>query len=54
MMKVNEPMLVLELFLRGSDGKELERVIIELNKVEAKAFVAKLAEIEKEVLGGKQ
>lgn len=54
MIKVNEPMLVLELFLRGSDGKELERVIIELNKVEAKAFVAKLAEIEKEVLGGKQ
>ena len=47
MMKVNEPMLVLELFLRGSDGKELERVIIEMNTVEAKAFVAKLREIEK-------
>ncbi len=51
MSKVNEPMLVLELFLRGSDGKDLERVIIEMNKVEAKAFVAKLKEIEKEVLG---
>lgn len=47
MMKVNEPMLILELFLRGSDGKELERVIIEMNKNEAKAFVAKLKEIEK-------
>jgi hypothetical protein len=47
MSKVNEPMLVLELFLRGSDGKDLERVIIEMNKVEAKAFVGKLKEIEK-------
>ena len=47
MMKVNEPMLVLELFLRGSDGKELERVIIEMNRVEAKAFVTKLKEIER-------
>jgi hypothetical protein len=43
-------MLVLELFLRGCDGKELERVIIEMNKVEAKAFVAKLREIEKEIV----
>ena len=50
MMKVNEPLLVLELFLRGSDGKELERVVIEMNKAEAKAFVGKLKEIEKEVL----
>ena len=49
-MKVNEPMLVLELFLRGCDGKELERVIIEMNKVEAKAFVGKLKEIEKEII----
>lgn len=47
MMKVNEPMLVLELFLRGSDGKELERVVIEMNKLEAKAFAAKLKDIEK-------
>lgn len=51
MMKVNEPLLVLELFLRGSDGKDLERVIIEMNRLEAKAFVAKLKEIEREVLG---
>lgn len=50
MMKVNEPMLVLELFLRGCDGKELERVIIEMNKVEAKAFVGKLREIEREII----
>jgi hypothetical protein len=47
MMRVNESMLVLELFLRGADGKDLERVIIEMNKLEAKAFVAKLKEIEK-------
>lgn len=40
-------MLVLELFLRGADGKDLERVIIEMNKLEAKAFVTKLKEIEK-------
>ena len=42
---------MLELFLRGSDGKDLERVVIEMNRVEAKAFVGKLKEIEKEVLG---
>jgi hypothetical protein len=47
MMRVNEPLLVLELFLRGSDGKELEKVVIEMNKVEAKAFVSKIKEIEK-------
>lgn len=46
-MKVNEPMLVLELFLRGNDGKNLERVVIEMNKSEAKAFVGKLRDIEK-------
>lgn len=47
MMRVNEPMLILEMFLRGGDGKELERVVIEMNKVEAKAFVGKLKEMEK-------
>ena len=51
MLKVNEPMLVLELFLRGSEGKQLERVVSEMNQSEAKAFVGKLKEIEKEVLG---
>ena len=50
MMKVNEPMLVLELFLRGCDGKQLERVIIEMNRVEAKAFVSRLKEVEKEII----
>jgi hypothetical protein len=38
MMRVNESMLVLELLLRETDGKDLERVIIEINKVEAKAL----------------
>ncbi len=51
MLKVNEPMLVLELFLKGSEGKQLERIVIEMNQSEAKAFVGKLKEIEKEVLG---
>ncbi|CDW83623.1 UNKNOWN [Stylonychia lemnae] len=45
--KVNEAYLVLELMLRGQDGKGLERVVIELNNQEAKAFVGKLREIEK-------
>jgi len=54
LMRVNESMLVLELFLRGSAGKDLERVVIEMNKQEARAFVAKLKEIEKEVLGNNQ
>ena len=44
---MNEPILLVELFLRGDDGKKLERVIIEMNKLEAKAFVAKLREIER-------
>ena len=45
--KVNEPMLVLELFLRCNEGKNIERVVIEMNKQEAKEFVGKLKEIEK-------
>jgi len=49
--KVNEPLLILELFLRGEDGKRLERVVIEMNQQEAKAFVAKLKEIEREIIG---
>lgn len=44
---MNEPILVLELFLRKDDGKSLERVVIELNTIEAKAFVGKLREIER-------
>ena len=54
MMKVNEPMLVVELFLRGCDGKKLERVIIEMNKVEAKAFVMRLKEVEREIVSNGQ
>jgi hypothetical protein len=40
-------MLVLELFLKGNDGKNLEKVVLEMRKDEAKAFVAKLREIER-------
>jgi hypothetical protein len=40
-------MLVLELLLRKDDGKNLQRVVIEMNKAEAKAFVTKLREIER-------
>jgi hypothetical protein len=45
--KVNEPNLILELYLRKDDGKSLERVVIEMNLGEAKAFVGKLREIER-------
>jgi hypothetical protein len=45
--KVNEPNLMLELYLRKDDGKSLERVVIEMNLGEAKAFVGKLREIER-------
>jgi hypothetical protein len=44
---VNEAVLVLELLLRKDDGKSLERVVIEMNRVEAKAFVGRLREIER-------
>lgn len=40
-------MLVLELFLKGCDSKKLERIVLEMNTVEAKGFVAKLKEIER-------
>ena len=33
--------------LRCQDGKGLERVVIEMNTQEAKAFIGKLREIEK-------
>jgi len=45
--KVNEANMVLELFLRGDDGKKIERVVIEMNQTEARAFVHKIKEIEK-------
>ena len=53
-MKVNEPLLVLELFLKASDEKKLERVVIEMNKDEAKAFVGRLREIERDLIGASQ
>jgi metal-responsive CopG/Arc/MetJ family transcriptional regulator len=43
--KVNQSMLVLELFLRGD--KRIERVVVEMSPSEAKAFVGKLREIER-------
>lgn len=42
--------MVLELFLRGDDCKRLERVVLEMNHSETKAFVGKLKEIEKVLL----
>ena len=45
-MKVNEPLLVLELYLSGED-ESIKRVVIELNIDEARAFVSQLKEIEK-------
>lgn len=45
-MKVNEPLLVLELFLSGED-ESIKRVVVELNIDEARAFVSQLKEIEK-------
>jgi len=50
-LKVNEALLVLELYLKRSDGKEIQRVVIEMNKDEAKSFVSKLREIEREIIG---
>lgn len=38
-MKVNEPLLVLELFLSGED-ESIKRVVVELNIDEARAFVS--------------
>jgi len=47
---VGNYIMVLELFLRGSDGKEIERVVLEMNRDEAKAFVGRLDQIEKELV----
>ena len=41
--KVNELLLVLELFLRVEDGKRLERVVIEMNQQEFVDFAEALA-----------
>ena len=51
--KLNEQLLVLELFLAqnsDTEGEVVRRVIVEMNVDEARAFVAKLRDIEREVL----
>lgn len=44
--KINEPLMVLELFLSAEDSA-IKRVVIELNIDEARAFVDQLKVIEK-------
>lgn len=46
-MKLNEPMMVLELLLRSATSDEVQRVVLEMNRAEAKTFVQKLKSIEK-------
>ena len=52
--KLNEQLLVLELMLAQNDelsGDQLfRRVVIEMNVEEARAFVGKLRDVEREVL----
>lgn len=51
--KVNEPLLVLELVLASNEdkkGRQLRRVVVEMNAEEARVFVARLSAIEKEVV----
>ena len=55
--KQNEQLLVLELLLAQNDaveGQLLRRVIVEMNVEEARAFVAKLRDVEREVLMASQ
>ena len=62
--KVNEQLLVLELYLAqngpqtGEDGshsdKNIRRVVVELNLEEARTFVGKLKNIEKEIIASSQ
>lgn len=55
-MKMNEQLLVLELFLSLNEqasptgDRAIRRVVIELNLEEARAFVAKLRDVEKEIV----
>ena len=59
-MKVNEVMLVLELFLSVNDTEsqnseqQIKRVVVEMNLDEARTFVGKLKAIEKEILTASQ
>ena len=59
--KQNEQLLVLELFLAQNGNSEeaggqqmVRRVIVEMDVEEARAFVAKLRDIEREVLQASQ
>lgn len=45
-LKVNEPLLLLELFL-SAENSGIKRVVVELNIDEARAFVDQLKAIEK-------
>ena len=59
-MKVNEVMLVLELFLSVNESEStsgeqnIKRVIIEMDLEEARTFITKLKGIEKEILAASQ
>ena len=55
--KQSEQLLVLELFLAQNDANEgqvVRRVVIEMNVDEARAFVAKLKDVEREVIQASQ
>ena len=58
--KLNEHLLVLELLLaqnsaaEGSSGETVRRVVVEMNVEEARAFVAKLRDVERELLMASQ
>ena len=55
--KQNEQLLILELFLSQNDANEgqmVRRVQIEMDVEEARAFVAKLRDMEREVLQASQ
>lgn len=45
-LKINEPLMVLELYLSAQDDG-IRRVVVEMNLDEARAFVNKLKAIEK-------
>ena len=55
--KLNEQLLVLELLLAqncSENGETVRRVVIEMNVEEARAFVAKLRDVERELLMASQ
>ena len=59
--KMGDPLLVLELKLKVNqdenghhNGKAIQRVIVEMDKEEARDFMGRLAKIEKEIVGFSQ